>query len=73
MLHPSSPQHREASGMKDCIQAVPVDRVKCLGEIKLDNKCGSFPLVAALYQLCCIDKVLRYGPSFDKPRLVDVD
>ena len=59
--------------MQDEKQAVPVDRIKGFGEVKLEDQSWLATAVTALNHFRSIDKVLGDGTSTDEAGLINVD
>jgi hypothetical protein len=60
----------ETTGKKDLPQAPPVNGVKGLGEIQLQNNRRNFPLMAALHDLGSKDEILGDASATHETRLI---
>jgi hypothetical protein len=59
--------------LEDLDQAVPVDGVKGLCEVKLDHQRWRLAFVAELDELCWKHEILQDGAAFDKSCLIGIN
>ena len=68
--NPVTPKRGEAAVEKNLDQAIPVNRVKGLTEIKLKNNSRRGPTVAAVQKVSSVDKVIGDTAAKNEPSLV---
>lgn len=68
--NPVTPKRGEATVEKNLDQAIPINKVKGLMEIKLKNNSRRGPTVAAFQKVSSIDKVIGDTAAKNKPSLI---
>jgi hypothetical protein len=73
LAHPLAPPIIKTSSFEDGNQTGPIDRVKCLPEIDLEDQGGGFARVAATKKVGCVHNVFRDAAAGEEASLVIVD
>lgn len=71
--YPLDPFQGETPVREQLQEGGPSDGVESLTEVKFKNHCVRFPSVAAVKQVCCIDKILSNRSPINEACLVIVD
>jgi hypothetical protein len=58
VLDPITPSFREATELKNGVEAVPGNAVEGFVEVKFEDNSGAFPLVTAVEEVRSIDKII---------------